>query len=115
VYFCFVFQERRDDLQVIVGAIGKNPQMPKVTPVMMHEIEKVCKLKKTTHISRHLFQFTNNPHSFCHISFQTKNNLIAHADSIELSLTELKNGTKIANANGNGNGNGSNATTRQGK
>ncbi|XP_060647975.1 dystrophin, isoforms A/C/F/G/H isoform X12 [Drosophila nasuta] len=68
--------ERRDDLQVIVGAIGKNPQMPKVTPVMMSEIEK------------------------------TKNNLIAHADSIELSLTELKNGTKIGNGNSNSNGSG---------
>ncbi|XP_062124970.1 dystrophin, isoforms A/C/F/G/H isoform X11 [Drosophila sulfurigaster albostrigata] len=73
--------ERRDDLQVIVGAIGKNPQMPKVTPVMMSEIEK------------------------------TKNNLIAHADSIELSLTELKNGTKIGN--GNSNSNGSGVATRQ--
>ncbi|KAM8704244.1 hypothetical protein ACLKA7_008788 [Drosophila subpalustris] len=67
--------ERRDDLQVIVGAIGKNHQMPKVTPVMMNEIEK------------------------------TKNNLIAHADSIELSLTELKNGSKIGNGNGSGGGN----------
>ncbi|XP_017846436.1 dystrophin, isoforms A/C/F/G/H isoform X3 [Drosophila busckii] len=67
--------ERRDDLQVIVGAIGKNAQMPKVTPVMMNEIEK------------------------------TKNNLIAHADSIELSLTELKNGSKIGSSS-----NGSNAT-----
>ncbi|XP_034486586.1 dystrophin, isoforms A/C/F/G/H isoform X9 [Drosophila innubila] len=66
--------ERRDDLQVIVGAIGKNHQMPKVTPVMMNEIEK------------------------------TKNNLIAHADSIELSLTELKNGTKIGKGNGSGGG-----------
>ncbi|KRF83665.1 dystrophin, isoforms A/C/F/G/H isoform X23 [Drosophila virilis] len=66
--------ERRDDLQVIVGAIGKNPQMPKVTPVMMNEIEK------------------------------TKNNLIAHADCVELSLTELKNGNQIGNGNGNGNG-----------
>ncbi|XP_030556514.1 dystrophin, isoforms A/C/F/G/H isoform X6 [Drosophila novamexicana] len=64
--------ERRDDLQVIVGAIGKNPQMPKVTPVMMNEIEK------------------------------TKNNLIAHADCVELSLTELKNGNQIGNGNGNG-------------
>ncbi|XP_051863050.1 dystrophin, isoforms A/C/F/G/H isoform X11 [Drosophila albomicans] len=73
--------ERRDDLQVIVGAIGKNPQMPKVTPVMMSEIEK------------------------------TKNNLIAHADSIELSLTELKNGTKIGN--GNSNSKGSGVATRQ--
>ncbi|XP_030374141.1 dystrophin, isoforms A/C/F/G/H isoform X17 [Scaptodrosophila lebanonensis] len=62
--------ERRDDLQVIVSAIGKNAQMPKVTPVMMNEIEK------------------------------TKNNLIAHADSIELSLTELKNGAKIGNGSG---------------
>ncbi|XP_064549815.1 dystrophin, isoforms A/C/F/G/H isoform X10 [Drosophila montana] len=66
--------ERRDDLQVIVGAIGKNHQMPKVTPVMMNEIEK------------------------------TKNNLIAHADCVELSLTELKNGNQIGNGNGNGNG-----------
>ncbi|XP_020813953.1 dystrophin, isoforms A/C/F/G/H isoform X2 [Drosophila serrata] len=59
--------ERHDDLQVIVGAIGKNDQMPKVTPLMMNEIEK------------------------------TKNNLIAHADSIELSLTELRNGSRISN------------------
>ncbi|XP_070137505.1 dystrophin, isoforms A/C/F/G/H isoform X11 [Drosophila bipectinata] len=59
--------ERHDDLQVIVSAIGKNAQMPKVTPLMMNEIEK------------------------------TKNNLIAHADSIELSLTELRNGTRISN------------------
>ncbi|XP_032597642.1 dystrophin, isoforms A/C/F/G/H isoform X13 [Drosophila grimshawi] len=64
--------ERRDDLQVIVGAIGKNPQMPKVAPIMMNEIEK------------------------------TKNNLIAHADSIELSLTQLKNGSQIGNGNGAG-------------
>ncbi|XP_068153853.1 dystrophin, isoforms A/C/F/G/H isoform X4 [Drosophila tropicalis] len=62
--------ERHDDLQVIVSAIGKNAQMPKVTPIMMTEIEK------------------------------TKNNLIAHADSIELSLTELKNGAKIGNGSG---------------
>ncbi|XP_032576510.1 dystrophin, isoforms A/C/F/G/H isoform X9 [Drosophila sechellia] len=59
--------ERHDDLQVIVSAIGKNAQMPKVTPLMMNEIEK------------------------------TKNNLIAHADSIELSLTELRNGPRISN------------------
>ncbi|XP_017140994.1 dystrophin, isoforms A/C/F/G/H isoform X6 [Drosophila miranda] len=59
--------ERHDDLQVIVGAIGKNAQMPKVTPLMMNEIEK------------------------------TKNNLIAHADAIELSLTELRNGNRISN------------------
>ncbi|XP_037729041.1 dystrophin, isoforms A/C/F/G/H isoform X12 [Drosophila subpulchrella] len=59
--------ERHDDLQVIVSAIGKNAQMPKVTPLMMNEIEK------------------------------TKNNLIAHADSIELSLTELRNGPRIPN------------------
>ncbi|KQS38774.1 dystrophin, isoforms A/C/F/G/H isoform X4 [Drosophila erecta] len=59
--------ERHDDLQVIVSAIGKNAQMPKVTPLMMNEIEK------------------------------TKNNLIAHADSIELSLTELRNGPRIFN------------------
>lgn len=42
--------------------------------------------------------------------FQTKNNLIAHADLIELSLTELKNGTKVSNGSGNGNGNGENVT-----
>ncbi|XP_039490405.1 dystrophin, isoforms A/C/F/G/H isoform X16 [Drosophila santomea] len=59
--------ERHDDLQVIVSAIGRNAQMPKVTPLMMNEIEK------------------------------TKNNLIAHADSIELSLTELRNGPRISN------------------
>ncbi|XP_034660508.1 dystrophin, isoforms A/C/F/G/H isoform X13 [Drosophila subobscura] len=59
--------ERHDDLQVIVGAIGKNAQMPKVTPLMMNEIEK------------------------------TKNNLIAHADAIELSLTELRTGNRISN------------------
>ncbi|XP_043071676.1 dystrophin, isoforms A/C/F/G/H isoform X9 [Drosophila grimshawi] len=74
--FCWLTQsasvERRDDLQVIVGAIGKNPQMPKVAPIMMNEIEK------------------------------TKNNLIAHADSIELSLTQLKNGSQIGNGNGAG-------------
>ncbi|XP_034131909.1 dystrophin, isoforms A/C/F/G/H isoform X20 [Drosophila guanche] len=59
--------ERHDDLQVIVGAIGKNAQMPKVTPLMMNEIEK------------------------------TKNNLIAHADAIEHSLTELRDGNRISN------------------
>jgi len=37
-----LLQERHDDLQVIVSAIGKNAQMPKVTPLMMNEIEKVC-------------------------------------------------------------------------
>ncbi|XP_030080851.1 dystrophin, isoforms A/C/F/G/H isoform X11 [Drosophila hydei] len=62
--------ERKDDLQVIVGAIGKNTQVPKVPPVMINEIEK------------------------------TKNNLTAHGDSIELSLTELKNVTQIGNGNG---------------
>ncbi|KRG01228.1 uncharacterized protein Dmoj_GI23105, isoform K [Drosophila mojavensis] len=72
--FCWLTQsvsaERHDDLQVIAGAVGKNSQKPKVTPVMMNEIEK------------------------------TKNNLIAHADSIELSLTELKNVNQMGNGNG---------------
>ncbi|KAH8315064.1 hypothetical protein KR059_005103, partial [Drosophila kikkawai] len=72
--------ERHDDLQVIVGAIGKNDQMPKVTPLMMNEIEK------------------------------TKNNLMAHADSIELSLTELRNGPRISN--GKERGGGGDAATR---
>lgn len=40
-YIIFLLQERHDDLQVIVSAIGKNAQMPKVTPLMMNEIEKV--------------------------------------------------------------------------
>ncbi|XP_017967437.1 dystrophin, isoforms A/C/F/G/H isoform X15 [Drosophila navojoa] len=62
--------ERHDDLQAIVGAVGQNSQKPKVTPVMMNEIEK------------------------------TKNNLIAHADSIELSLTELKNVNQMGNGHG---------------
>ncbi|XP_041630401.1 dystrophin, isoforms A/C/F/G/H isoform X5 [Drosophila kikkawai] len=72
--------ERHDDLQVIVGAIGKNDQMPKVTPLMMNEIEK------------------------------TKNNLMAHADSIELSLTELRNGPRISNGKERGGGGGDAAT-----
>ncbi|KPU80236.1 uncharacterized protein Dana_GF16554, isoform B [Drosophila ananassae] len=72
--------ERHDDLQVIVSAIGKNAQMPKVTPLMMNEIEK------------------------------TKNNLIAHADSIELSLTELRNGPRISNGKERGNASSGGAT-----
>lgn len=61
--FLFWFQERRDDLQVIVGAIGKNPQMPKITPVMMNEIEKVC----------HFSYCTGNPHAFSLYIFKILN------------------------------------------
>lgn len=63
LYFLFWFQERRDDLQVIVGAIGKNPQMPKITPVMMNEIEKVC----------HFSYCTGNPHAFSLYIFKILN------------------------------------------
>ncbi|XP_065355048.1 dystrophin, isoforms A/C/F/G/H isoform X4 [Calliphora vicina] len=62
--------DRRDDLKLIVNAIGKSEQMPKVSTVMMNDIET------------------------------TKNNLQSHADTVELSLTELKSNAKINNTNG---------------
>ncbi|KAM7360345.1 dystrophin isoform 6-T8 [Cochliomyia hominivorax] len=62
--------DRRDDLKLIVNAIGKSEQMPKVSTAMMNDIET------------------------------TKNNLQTHADTIELSLTELKSNAKINNTNG---------------
>ncbi|XP_059218790.1 dystrophin, isoforms A/C/F/G/H isoform X11 [Stomoxys calcitrans] len=62
--------DRRDDLKLIVNAIGKSEQMPKVSSVMMNDIEK------------------------------TKNNLQTHADTIEMSLTELKSNKKLNNTNG---------------
>ncbi|TMW54019.1 hypothetical protein DOY81_000887, partial [Sarcophaga bullata] len=62
--------DRRDDLKLIVNAIGKSEQMPKVSAAMMNDIET------------------------------TKNNLQTHADTIELSLTELKTNAKINNTNG---------------
>ncbi|XP_073838432.1 dystrophin isoform X6 [Musca autumnalis] len=62
--------DRRDDLKLIVNAIGKSEQMPKVSSAMMNDIEK------------------------------TKNNLQTHADTIEMSLTELKSNKKLNNTNG---------------
>ncbi|XP_075145725.1 dystrophin isoform X3 [Haematobia irritans] len=62
--------DRRDDLKLIVNAIGKSDQMPKVSAVMMNDIEK------------------------------TKNNLQTHADTVEMSLTELKSNKKLNNTNG---------------
>ncbi|XP_058979268.1 dystrophin, isoforms A/C/F/G/H isoform X5 [Musca domestica] len=62
--------DRRDDLKLIVNAIGKSEQMPKVSSAMMNDIEK------------------------------TKNNLQTHADTIEMSLTELKSNKKLNTTNG---------------
>ncbi|XP_046806097.1 dystrophin, isoforms A/C/F/G/H isoform X5 [Lucilia cuprina] len=62
--------DRRDDLKLIVNAIGKSEQMPKVSTIMMNDIET------------------------------TKNNLQTHADTVELSLTELKSNAKVNNTNG---------------
>lgn len=39
--FVVSFQDRRDDLKLIVNAIGKSEQMPKVSSAMMNDIEKV--------------------------------------------------------------------------
>ncbi|KAL9896526.1 dystrophin isoform 9-T15 [Glossina fuscipes fuscipes] len=57
--------DRRDDLKLIVNAIGKSEQMPKVSCTMMNDIEQI------------------------------KSNLQNHADQIELSLTELKSLSKL--------------------
>lgn len=41
IFFVASFQDRRDDLKLIVNAIGKSEQMPKVSSAMMNDIEKV--------------------------------------------------------------------------
>ncbi|XP_036335017.1 dystrophin, isoforms A/C/F/G/H [Rhagoletis pomonella] len=62
--------DRRDDLKLIVNKIGKSVERPKITATMMSEIEK------------------------------SKNNLQSHADTVELSLTELKQLNKLSARNG---------------